>query len=201
MTKRLILVRHGRINCDVAGAYIGKTDIPLSVEGLDQAEAVAKRLQAMQWDRWFCSPMKRCQDMLEALKPTHPGFTLEDLKEIDFGDWEGKTFDDIAASWPQLVDQWAGFAPGFRFPEGDAPSAFFNRVGIVVEQLLRDEAENLLVITHGGVIRFMLCRLLGLPMQQHLIFSISPASITTVDIHEGRGRLLHLNDTCHLEGI
>ena len=88
--------------------------------------------------------------------------TDPDLREIDFGRWEGKMFSEIRDSSPEDVERWARFAPDFAFPGGESMRDFLDRVGRAADRLAADEAETVLAVTHGGVIKIMLCHLLGL---------------------------------------
>ena len=112
-----------------------------------------------------------------------------DLREIDFGRWEGKTFSEIRDSSPEEVERWARFAPDFAFPGGESLRDFLDRVRRAADRLAADEAETVLAVTHGGVIKAMLCRLLGLEPSRYVVFEIAPASLTVVRLFEGKGVL------------
>jgi broad specificity phosphatase PhoE len=112
-----------------------------------------------------------------------------DLREIDFGRWEGKTFSEIRDSSPAEIARWARFAPDFAFPGGESLRDFLGRVRRAADRLAADEAETVLAVTHGGVIKAMLCHLLGLDSRRYVAFEIAPASLTVVRLFEGKGVL------------
>ncbi len=200
--KRLVLVRH----CEAGHEqmrYVGKTDVPLSQQGRWQTEKLAKSINRMACSRAFSSPLRRCIETAEVLlKGTALDLEQDpDLCEINFGRWEGLDFQEIMARDPQLVEQWALGRMDFCFPNGEMLADFWGRVCRAAERLREIPCESALVITHGGVIRFLLCHFLGLDPQSHLKFEIRPASVTRVHFQDGKALLAGLNDLCHLEEL
>ena len=209
MTKRLILVRHAQVDPQYAGRFLGSTDVPLSELGLRQATALARSSRVNQTMPHFVSPLRRAMQTAESFDADEfdagessgrSWQTDPDLREIDFGRWEGCSFDEIAASDQDgQVDRWGRFDLEFSFPEGESLGAFVQRVARAADRLASDEADTVVAITHGGVIRAMICHLLGLEPQNYLLFDVRPASITTIGLFDGRGVLVGLNDVCHLK--
>jgi broad specificity phosphatase PhoE len=129
------------------------------------------------------------------------GLTIEpdaDLMEIDFGRWEGLTFQEIATRDPLLVERWALGKMDFRFPEGEALEDFWKRVRLAGQRMVEEPGESVLVVAHGGVIRFLLCHFLELDPRRHLTFEIRHASVTTLRLVDGQAVLAGLSDVCHL---
>jgi len=128
-------------------------------------------------------------------------FEIDDnLREINFGRWEGMSFEEIAAADPAVVDRWAALDDAFAFPEGEGIKAFQERIRAAAERIAADPAGTVVVFTHGGVIRFLICHFLGLPDRHHLLFDVRPASVSEIRIEGGKGILTLLNDRHHLEG-
>ena len=125
---------------------------------------------------------------------------VENLREIDFGRWEGMSFAEIAAADPAAVDRWAALDDAFAFPEGEGIKAFQERIRAVAERIAADPAGTVILFAHGGVIRFLICHFLGLQDRHHLLFDIRPASLSEIRIDGGCGVLTRLNDRHHLEG-
>jgi broad specificity phosphatase PhoE len=192
MSQRLILLRHARIAADLAGRLIGTTDAPLDAVGQRQARALAAGVRAMRPDRCYASPMLRCRQTVEAVIPGVPVQFEDDLREIDFGRWEKLSFEEAAANDPAAVDRWAAFHPEFAFPEGENLGGFFRRVATVADRLTAVDAPVVLVVAHGGVIRAMLCHLLGLEPRQHVAFRIDYGAMAMVEVFERRGVLSRL---------
>jgi broad specificity phosphatase PhoE len=129
------------------------------------------------------------------------GFAAEvdrDLREVDFGAWEGKTLKEITGMAPVSVQRWADLAPDFAFPGGESLESFLTRVHRVADRLAQDPADKVLAITHGGVVRAVLCHLLGLPVGKYVAFEIGLASLCVVRIYDGKGVLSELNNQARL---
>ncbi len=198
--KRLVLVRHGEAGHEGV-RYVGKTDAPLTQAGRQQAERIEKSIHRQAPSRVFSSPLRRSSETAEILLK-NTDLVLErdpDLREIDFGRWEGLTFQEIAAHDPRLVEQWAHGEMDFCFPEGESLVDFWDRVGRVAHRLREMPCECVLTVTHGGVIRYLLCHFLGLDARSHLRFEIRPAALTRLHFQDGSAVLTALNETCSEE--
>ena len=201
MANQLILIRHGDLGDRYRGRYIGRTDPPLSSEGKRQAEALAGPAARLNGAHFLASPLRRTRETAEIALGTHGRFEIvENLREIDFGRWEGMSFAEIAAADPAAVDRWAALDDAFAFPEGEGIKAFRERIGAAAERIAADPAGTVVVFAHGGVIRFLICHFLGLPDRHHLLFDVRPASVSEIRIEDGKGILTLLNDRHHLEG-
>ena len=202
MAERLILVRHGDLGEGCRGRYIGRTDAPLSPEGRRQAVALAKELERLGGARIFCSPLLRTRETAALALGTDAVLTIDDdLREIDFGRWESMSFAEIAAADPAAVDGWAALDVDFTFPGGEGIGAFRKRIGAAAGRIVTDPAGTIVAVTHGGVIRLIICLLLGLDYRHYLLFDVRQGSISEIRIDGGKGVLTRLNDRCHLEGI
>ena len=203
MANRLLLVRHAQTASRYAGAFIGSSDMPLSALGRRQAAALAARLGLQRPGVIVASPMRRTAQTARAIaKATGARVHFDDdLREIDFGRWEGLRFEQIAAANPAAVDRWAQYRDDFRFPGGERIGSFVQRVARAADRLAALDARDVAVVTHGGVVRTILCCLLGLPPRNYLLFDVAPASLSTLNIFDGKGVLAGLSDTCHLGGI
>ena len=201
MTKRVILIRHGDLGEACSGRYIGRTNVPLSEGGKRQAAALAGELRRLNGVHLLCSPLRRTRQTAEiALGAVDVCDIDPDLREIDFGRWEGTGFTEIAASDPVVVERWAALDEDFPFPGGESLRDFGKRIGAVAGRIAADPAETVVAFTHGGVIRYLICRFLGLEDRHYLLFDIQPGSLTEISVEGGKGVLTRLNDRCHLEG-
>ncbi len=188
---RLILLRHGRTG--LSGRYVGSSDVPLSPEGRAQIQGLRPRLAALQIDGLLASPMLRCTQSVDLLEFGLPVQLDPDLREIDFGRWEGKTFEEIKAQDPELVQEWAQGNDDFCFPDGESTAAFTDRMESVKDRLLASDAKNMLLVAHGGVIRSLICGLLGLSPRNYLLFQVVKGHYSTMDLYDGGGVLTGFN--------
>jgi len=191
---RLFLSRHGETGEPYQGRYIGATDLPLSSTGREQAARLATRLPAT-LTHCLVSPLRRARETAEIALAGRPCRleVMDALREIDFGRWEGLSFQEIVARDQALVEEWRRDALAFRFPGGEHTLAFQQRVQAAMHGIMDLPEEEVLIICHGGVIRVMLCALLGLPFDRYLSFSIKPATLTEVEVHGQQGVLVGLN--------
>ena len=202
MAKRIVLIRHGSTGSEYRGRLIGSCDVELAPEGRRQASAMAMRMREENPMACYCSPLARTSET--ARRATDGlGVRIEpeaDLREIDFGLWEGLTFDEIQRRDPTRAKAWADDFAGFVFPDGESVAGFRERLARVAGRLARDSAPAVFAFTHGGVIRALICHYLGLPSENYVLFEVEPASWNTVTLFDDKGVLTRLNDLSHCEG-
>lgn len=169
-------------------------DVPLSERGWQQMwSAVGNHNQ---WEAIYSSPMKRCHEFAEqlALKNLIPLTVDEDLKEVGFGEWEGKTKAEIIAA------DAAGYSAFYEDPAANPPLGaepvfdFQTRVGSAFDRMVADtEAKHLLVVAHAGVIRAMLGNALRLTPEAMYRINVANAGITQFEIAGNRLKLNFIN--------
>lgn len=199
MCVNLTLIRHGNVGDEYRGAFIGRTDVPLAASGRNQAGKLKERLRNIldpQGSVIISSPLQRCREtaMIAAEGLAIPIRIDDDLREIDFGQWEVLTFEKIAATYNRSeIAGWASFDRDFAFPGGERIGDFLERVAGAGERLAALDGESAVVFTHGGVIRALICYFLKLDPRNYLLFEVGPASVTTIRLFEHGGILTGLN--------
>lgn len=182
MTKRLTLLRHGKTG--LSGRYVGSRDVPLSVDGRAQIARLKSSFEKFSFDSIVSSPMLRCRESAEILFPDRALSYDDDLREIDFGRWEGLTFQEIVKNDPEHVAAWAEWSPQFCFPEGECIAHFIERLHKAGSRIATSIADNTLIIAHGGVIRTLLCYYLQLDPSQYLLFQVQKGRFATLDLFD-----------------
>jgi len=158
------LIRHGITEGNLLGQYIGRTDLPLAKEGIDQLEELKSRSPYPTAQVYYISPLKRCLQTLNILYPDAQPIVVEDLRECDFGDWEGKTAAELAggADFTEWVESNRAVTP----PNGEGGGEFMQRVCAafekLVEGMMRTGTSSAVIIAHGGTIMSILSAY-GLP--------------------------------------
>ncbi|HAU38996.1 MAG TPA: hypothetical protein DCX07_14945 [Phycisphaerales bacterium] len=195
MARTLLLVRHACAAGDRRGRFVGRTDLPLSPEGLEQTHKLVPLIRALDPEVCYCSPLARARQTADILLrhlplPVHID---DDLREIDFGQWECKTFEEVAVEDARAVEQWANFDHRFAFPGGESLGGFLARVRRIAKRLSDDPTSTVLVVTHGGMIRTMICHFLALRPRQYVLFDVAHAACAVIDLFDGRGVLKGLN--------
>ncbi len=144
----ILLVRHPAPDIEPGRCY-GRLDIGLSANGQADLGRLAASLIASGIVRVWTSPARRCRRLADAL-PAAP--TVDDrLQELDFGDWEGRAWDDVPR---RALDDWAADPFGFAPPGGESGAALIRRVEAACHDL-RDAGEDCIVISHGGPLKLM----------------------------------------------
>jgi alpha-ribazole phosphatase len=202
MAKKLVLIRHGALDIKYQGMFIGKTDVDLSDEGRRQAVAIAGPVSNMGAIHCIVSPLRRSLETARiALGAQRQLFDVDsDLREIDFGCWEGKTFAEISESDSEAVQRWSTLDYDFAFPGGEDVKAFILRVQALAQLIAADPAETVVAITHGGIISFLICHYLQLNFRHYPAFAAQPASISLMTLDNGKGILRWFNYLSHLDG-
>lgn len=163
----IFLFRHGETAAiDGQRRFIGRTDLPLSQAGRDQAARWRQAIKGVAFDRIVCSPLDRCRETARILaegRKVAPEVRA-DLAEIDLGQWEGL---EMAAAKKLYPDAWqlrGEHLDIYRPPDGESFVDLMVRVWPVFEELVEASAGNLIVVAHAGVNRVLLCQLLGMPL-------------------------------------
>jgi broad specificity phosphatase PhoE len=199
MPKRVYLIRHGETEGTVAGRLLGSTDLPLTAKGMSQVRRVAEllpsRVMAQGTGTWcVASPLLRAQQTAEAIAGHFglPVSTDPDLREMDFGAWEGLTAAEVEERFPGEQAQWASPTDESAFPGGERLREFDQRIARVLGRILGHEAEVVLVFAHGGAIRALACGLLGLGRDRFWLFDVRPASVMRIDLFDRAAMLSEL---------
>ena len=161
--RRLVVIRHAEVEASMSGRIYGRLDPPLAAAGRAHAEGLAARLAAVPLEAIFSSPARRA---LETAAPLARRLELEisvhsGLEEIDFGQWEGLTFDEVERRDPELYRAWMTGPPGKRFPGGEDYAELKARVLAAVAEI-RASGASAVLVAHGGVNRVILADALGL---------------------------------------
>ncbi|MFK7897857.1 MAG: histidine phosphatase family protein [Myxococcota bacterium] len=153
---RLILVRHGETAGQSSIRYYGVTDVPLSELGREQIRAAKERIPGETYDAVWASTLCRSWEAAQIIAPSAPVRLDFDFREIDFGDWEGLTREEIAEVDPEGYAEWQASDGEFHFPGGESRAAFRERIARGYERLVGSGARSPLVVCHKGVVRTLL---------------------------------------------
>jgi broad specificity phosphatase PhoE len=197
----LYVVRHGQTEHNRGGLGLGREDVPLTALGEAQAEAVGRRFASLDVARVYSSPLGRAAAVARAIATPKglPVVTTEDLVELDVGEAEGMTGQEMREQFPDFFLQWLGPNPeSVPMPGGESLVDVGRRVDQFLAMLRESEDEAVAAVTHNFVVKVMLCRLLELPIASFRDFAIDLGSISTFMIRSERVNVLSVNDTCHL---
>ncbi|MBN2241006.1 MAG: histidine phosphatase family protein [Dehalococcoidales bacterium] len=198
---RLLLVRHGETEYNVLHKIQGHTDIDLNEKGIRQVEKVGERLAGEKIDIVYSSDLTRAVDTARAAINSHD---LEirktpEIREMDYGLAEGMTYTELKESYPSIATSIFDFDLSISFPEGETFMDFVNRGTEFLDDLLsRSEDQTVLIVSHGGMIKAMICHLLGIEQTHWTQIRIDNASLSIADTYGDRVILSLMNDTSYL---
>ena len=164
VTVRLVLVRHGEPDEQIRGRCYGRLDVGLSDRGRQQVINAGDFLCPLGISAIYSSPRRRALESAQVLAEARCPVNVDDrLGEIDFGDFEGMSYDDIARRFPDLYDEWMARPTVVKFPGGESFADMQVRVSEALGDLRRaHENSTVAVVSHGGVNRIALAAALGL---------------------------------------
>lgn len=161
MTTELILVRHTRVA--VAGLCYGRIDVPLAESFSVEASQVKAQLAAVGEAVYYTSPALRCLQLAQHLTPNYQIDAR--LTEMDFGTWEGQTWDAIGEP---AVSTWAHDFVNLQPPQGESYEQMAQRVGVFLQDM--SQHTRVVIITHAGVIRAAHALLHGIALADSFVF-------------------------------
>lgn len=197
-----LLLRHGQTEMSAERRFAGRGDVPLTSAGMQQAAAAAGRLaERGDIDAVVTSPLRRALCTAEAVADAAgvPLAVEPDLVETDFGDWEGLTFGEVLARWPDEMAAWqvdASAAP----PGGESFAAVAERVDGALDRLLIERnGQTVVVVSHVTPIKTLVCRALLAPPAAMFRMHLDVAGLCEAAwFADGPALLRSLNDTAHL---
>jgi phosphoserine phosphatase len=202
MTK-IILVRHGHVEGISPERFRGRVDLTLTAEGRRQAAVTADRIHAT----WrpaavFASPLSRCRATAEAIA-TPLGLSprpLDGLIDIDYGQWQGLTPDEVRARWPGLLETWYRAPDWAAIPGGETLQDVLVRALSALRDVVdRHPSDTVVLVAHDSVNRVILLHALGLPLSRYWRLGQHPCAINEIDLLGDGSVVLSMNETGHLK--
>jgi len=198
---RLLLVRHGNTELNSAQIFVGHTDVELSATGHWQVEKLRDRLSTEKIDVIYSSDLRRALGTAETIASPHrlEVIACPELREFDYGELDGLTFAEICRLHPEVAELCACWSLRLKFPGGESVDQLRQRVSGFLDRLQQHSPEQtVLVVTHGGLLRLMVCALLGIDLRHWGQINIDLASLSIVDTYPEAAVIGLLNDTSHL---
>lgn len=199
---KVFFVRHGETVWNHALRYQGHADVPLSQSGIEQARALARRLADQRFEGFFSSDLERAYATAVILAEPHGAVVhrVPALREIDFGEWEGLTREEITRLYPEVSKKWWSRPLETRLPGGETLDEVATRaVHVLWEIATRYPGGQVVITAHGGTIRASIARLLKMDLNQYWRLRQDNAALSIVELFSpDRSQLILFNDSCHL---
>ncbi len=164
---RIYLIRHGEVEGAGIPRYNGHADVALSERGVAQYHALKPRFSEAKITACYSSDLSRCT-VGAGILGSHLGVTPvreSDLRELNIGIWEGRSWQELMAEYPQEWQARLADIVNYRVPEGESLLDLSRRVMPVIERIVtRHRGEEVLVVGHGGVNRVVLLEAIGAPL-------------------------------------
>ena len=189
---RLLLIRHAEVEARYQSVFGGRIDMDLSPRGREQAAKLARYLRAKPLSAIYASPMRRVQQTLAPLlvngapKPT----IFPDLREVDFGDWTGLSWDQVQEKFGVSAFSWLEQLECGGIANAESGETLRERVELCLERILaRHPGQQVAIFCHGGIVRVLLGILLRWPLSLMAKFEIEYASVSRVVLLSNKAKL------------
>lgn len=200
---RFIIVRHGLTTFNKEHRYQGQCEAPLDDIGIRQAEITAEHIEkAYHIDAIYASDLQRTVNTAKkaADRLGLPISTCKGLREIDVGGWERRLIKDVWAESPERVEAYRNDPGTFHFEGGESFSDVYERAARSLSEIAeKHDGENVLIVSHGGTIRTLVCAWSGIPLKDlRTVPTLPNTSITVAEYENGMGKLTLIGDNSHL---
>ena len=196
---KLFLVRHGKKETNKKCQFQGRLDISLNLQGKEEIICLREELKKYRFEKIYISPLKRTMETAKIISKglDYSSALVEEmsLMEMDFGDWEGLTVDEIKNRFPVDYQCWIDDWQTTCIPGGESAEEMFEKIcsWITDLQAKHGEEDEILIVTHKGVILQIIAYLLELPLRDIWHFQVDTGSLSIVEIKQGFGILKKLN--------
>jgi len=196
---RLTLVRHGETLWNHEKKIQGITDVDLSPLGLEQANKLSQALKNEKFDRIITSPLKRASATARAIGIHHnlPIIVENDLHELNAGEFEGLTYQDLRLRYTEFLDKWMIDHASVSMPSGESLQEVQDRVWPVIQRIITT-SEHALVVSHSFVIITILCKVKNLSLTHSREMRVGVTSRTCLEVENGTINVVTFNDMDHL---
>lgn len=202
---RIYLVRHGETTWNALTKFQGHTDVPLSDTGRKQAKMLAHRLASVKFSGFYASDLQRAYKTAEIVAAPHGlnVIKMPELRELNFGAWEGLTRNEIKNSYDKELSQWWTSPLTARIPLGETLSEVVERTTGAIKRIVEShQGGKVLVVSHGGAIRSIIASVLGIDLNQYWRLRLDNACLNIIDFPEWeKGILMLFNDCSHLNPL
>lgn len=198
---RLILVRHGETMWNRENRVLGQNEVELNETGRKQAERLALAFKDEKVAAIYCSPLRRARETAEEIARFHelPVVADDALMEIDAGELDGLTFDEMRERYGEFLEQWLRDATAIAMPGGESMGQLQQRAWAGVERIVSAHPdETVIVVSHSFAIQSIICKALGMALSNFRRLRLNVGSLSILDFGKRGTRLVLFNDTCHL---
>ncbi|TZE80810.1 histidine phosphatase family protein [Calorimonas adulescens] len=198
---KLLIVRHGATEWNKNSRIQGCLDIPLSKEGIVQAQLTANRLINFTVNYIFASDLMRARSTAKIISDTLkiPFVTDKRLREMHFGEWQGLSLEQIDNLYHEKLLLWQDKPAEVSFNGGENLYDVKRRALEFIQEIyLKNKDDNIIIVTHGTFIKVLILSLLNIDLNVYKNLKQDNGALNIIDINDGKATLLLYNDTCYL---
>ncbi|SDH02434.1 histidine phosphatase family protein [Propionivibrio dicarboxylicus] len=199
---QIIFIRHGETEWNLLGKYQGQSDVHLNARGLSQSRLLATKFDnCLSISKVYSSDLTRAVQTATPLSEVLclPIFQMETLRERNFGRCEGLTIEEIARKYPEDAQALVNGITDYVIPGGESLKGFSKRVITYITSLVSDHPnETLVVVTHGGVLDMLLCRITGADIRSPMNTTVNNSGMCSVFFTCHEWAVEYWNSTPHL---
>jgi alpha-ribazole phosphatase len=203
MTK-IILIRHGETVWNREMKYQGHADIELTAAGMEQARLLAQSLAKEKIHAVYASDLCRAVNTAEQVAGKHnlPVQSMPEFREINFGEWEGLTYEKINKQSSSSMEKLFSHPDEVVIPGGETFREVKERAMEALGKLVTLHGdENIAVVSHGGTIRTILCAVLNVHLNHLWQIHQHNTAVNILEFHDGKAFVALVNDTHHLRAL
>ncbi len=201
---KLTIVRHGETDWNKVRKIQGQIDIGLNLFGVQQAHTCAKYLANEHFDSVYSSPLSRAYEtakIITAKRDCHIS-VKDDLQEINMGKWQGMIWSEIVKTHSDLYVEFEKVGDFSKVYKGESFKELQDRAARFLDYLVETPYESVLAVSHGGLIKVLICYVLGLDLSKRTKFNIDNLSISRLHYSQERGwTVLSLNEYTYLDDL
>ena len=201
---RIYLIRHGETEWNRTGRWQGTSDVLLSPAGIRQAQLWAEHAPFTDVDAIYSSDLSRAIKTAEILADRFSLPVIEErgFRETNFGDWEGGTLSELLAAFPDDFGKFFVEPDQVKPPNGEIFSECQARAMTALEQIVAVNADKkIVIVSHGLVIRLILCAVLSMPIRKVWAISQSNTAVNIIRVDDGNATVELVNGTSHLQNF
>lgn len=183
---KIYLLRHGETEANKNKFYYGKLDVSLNEKGRAQAKSAGALLKNINFSSIYISERKRTKETAEIALGKSAEFIIDKrINEINFGEFEGKSYEEIQKKFPKEYQEWNNNWKEFVPPGGESYLQFYSRVESFMKELLNEDEKEVLIVTHGGVMRAIYCYVLDNNMNLYWKFGSKNGDLSIIKYEYG----------------
>ena len=182
---KIFLIRHGETDWNLKGKIQGSCDIELNETGIKQAEELSNKMvdKNYKFSKIYSSPQKRAIKTAEILSENTnvDCIVIEDLKEMNLGDWEGLAWSEVKEKYPLEYKEWFIKRRDTKIPNGESYEEMLERVLNSIYKIIDDNCDNVVIVTHSAVIMSLQCYITNTAFDKMTKFRTDNVSILEID--------------------